>query len=264
MKDSRSCSRSTDSPGARTVKALRPFSAAVLSEYFALMPVNCGAAPAELPMRNVFAGSVLSAEFGSLKSLSVSSPVFVIVVTTFRFSTSVTSEGPATLRDTDWVAEAVIAESATEASAALRVAENILASGTTGRGRAQRLGDHPWHRRQLIYVTHARCPLEAQGQPRPPLPLMSIESAHVAIRGSLCKALIKRRCGQHMGGSSPGAGRGVPSSERRGATGGILACGVGVTGLRSRDGQLDELLASSPRGEQKMGRWTNSRWTAWV
>ena len=70
------------------------FATTASSEYLALMPVNCGTAPAELLMAKVFAGSVLSAEFGSLKSLSVSSPVFVIVVVTFRFSTSVTSVGP--------------------------------------------------------------------------------------------------------------------------------------------------------------------------
>ena len=55
------------------------FATTVSIEYLALMPVNCGTAPAELLMAKVFAGSVLSAEFGSLKSLSVSSPVFVIV-----------------------------------------------------------------------------------------------------------------------------------------------------------------------------------------
>ena len=77
------------------MKPLMFFATIVSIEYLALMPVNCGTAPAELLMAKVFAGSVLSAELGSLKSLSVSSPVFVIVVVTLRFSTSVTSEGPA-------------------------------------------------------------------------------------------------------------------------------------------------------------------------
>ena len=52
--------------------------------------------------------------------------------------------------------------------------------------------------------------------------------------------------------------------ERCGEADGILACGVSMTGLRSRDGQLDRLLPSSPRGEEKMGRCANDRWTAWV
>ena len=67
-------------------------------------------------------------------------------------------DAPATLSDTDWVAEAAVAARTMDASAALVEAENILASATDAR--AQELGqhgaEHGFYMRTLLCPTMLR------------------------------------------------------------------------------------------------------------
>ena len=81
-----------EAPGAKVVKA--PASAATLGTYLALIPVKAAPAPWELVMEKVFAGSFDRGLLGSFNSLTVSSPVFVMVAVTLRSSTVLTDSGP--------------------------------------------------------------------------------------------------------------------------------------------------------------------------
>ncbi len=77
----------------RTVKAL--FAAATAGTYFTLIPVKEGVAPvASLVILKVSAGNFDRGLRGSLSNLTVSSPVFVRVAVTLRFSTVLTDAGP--------------------------------------------------------------------------------------------------------------------------------------------------------------------------
>lgn len=71
------------------------FAAATSGTYFTLAPVKVGFAPvASLVILKVSAGSFDRGLRGSLRSLRVSSPVFVRVAVTLRFSTVLTDSGP--------------------------------------------------------------------------------------------------------------------------------------------------------------------------
>ena len=109
----RSWVNETDVPGAMTVAAQGSADvAASVGEYLTLKPMKSGLAPLSLVMMNASVGRVSRMLLGSLRSLTVSSPVLVRVVTTFRFSTLSTVAGPVTLTDRPGVA-------ATEAAAAM-------------------------------------------------------------------------------------------------------------------------------------------------
>ena len=106
--------------------------AASLREYLTLTPVKLGLVPSSVVIAKVFAGRECKALRGSLRSLRVSSPVLVRVVTTFRFSTPSTASGPETLSERPGVADTATAEAARASRAARRELENIAhgASGT--------------------------------------------------------------------------------------------------------------------------------------
>ena len=83
--------------------------AASMREYLTLTPVKSGLEPSSVVMSKVLVGRTCSAPRGSLRSLRVSSPMLVRVVTTFKFSTPSTAVGPVTLRERAGVAETTVA-----------------------------------------------------------------------------------------------------------------------------------------------------------
>ena len=82
----------TDWPGAIVVYA--PRLAAVLGTYFTLIPEKEGAAPLASEILKVSVGIFERGPRGSLRTLTASEPVFVIVATILRCSTLSTASGP--------------------------------------------------------------------------------------------------------------------------------------------------------------------------
>ena len=106
----RSCVSDRDWRGASTVKAEGSVDfAASMREYLTLTPVKSGLEPSSVVMSKVLVGRTCSAPRGSLRSLRVSSPMLVRVVTTFKFSTPSTAVGPVTLRERAGTAETTVA-----------------------------------------------------------------------------------------------------------------------------------------------------------
>ena len=100
--------------------------AALLREYLTLTPVKSGLAPSPVVMAKVLVGKECRALRGSLRSLSVSSPVLVMVVTTFKFSTPSTAAGPVTSSDRPGAAETAVAATARAINEDRRELENML------------------------------------------------------------------------------------------------------------------------------------------
>jgi len=82
----------TDWPGAIVVYA--PRLAAVLGTYFTLIPEKEGTAPLASEILKVSVGIFERGPRGSLRTLTASEPVFVIVAATLRCSTLSTASGP--------------------------------------------------------------------------------------------------------------------------------------------------------------------------
>ncbi len=125
----------TAAPGARTVNALESADfAAWPGEYLSLTPAKPGRAPPSVVIAKVSAGRGLRTPLGSLRSLRVSSPVFVTVVVTFQFSTPATAPGPVTLRERPGTAETADAVATRATRAARREVENMVPVSRKGEG----------------------------------------------------------------------------------------------------------------------------------
>ena len=119
--------RDVDWPGARIVKAEGSVNfAALLREYLTLTLVKAGLALSLVVMAKVLVGKECRVPWGSLMSLSVSSPVLVMVVTTFKFSMPLTAAGPVMLSDRPGAAETVVVATARAINEDQRELKNML------------------------------------------------------------------------------------------------------------------------------------------
>ena len=99
-----------------------------------LTPAKLGLEPSAAVMVNVSAGIVFKTLLGSLRSLRVSSPVLVSVVTTFKFSTPFTTFGPVTWRESPGAAKTADAVAARTKRAARRDVQNMVWAESGGGG----------------------------------------------------------------------------------------------------------------------------------
>ena len=100
--------------------------AALPREYLTLTSVKLGLAPSSVVTAKVLVGKECRALWGSLRSLGVSSPVLVMVVTTFRFSTLLAVVGLVMLSARLGAAKTAVAATARATNEDRRELENML------------------------------------------------------------------------------------------------------------------------------------------